>query len=56
MSITVGVKDREEGWRYWGATLINIVLQEGEWKAVVRDNFYETITVVPASDLREWEM
>jgi len=41
--------------RAWGATLINVQYINGRWMAVVKDNYYETITVVAAERLRQRE-
>lgn len=52
--INVGVRDSTEEGRYWGARLINVLRIDGQWKAVVFDNFHEEIYVVDATELKEW--
>ncbi len=38
----------------WGATLINVLHVDGQWMAIVQDNYYDMICVVPAERILQW--
>lgn len=42
------------GVSHWGATLINVQHIDGQWMAVVKDNYDEVIYVVPATEIKQW--
>lgn len=54
--LTVSVQDLEDQGKAWGATLINVLWVDGEWMAVVWDNYYDEIQVVEATRLHQWNM